>query len=324
MDDIAAAASLWGRRLAFVAAALFAVASAHADDPTPQSLHAAGLLTLPEPCTVSREDLLQAAPDENVWVSPLGEGTWLAIALCEHHAYQSTEVALRIEERDGALTSTLLAFPSWREGEETPWAYIAYHPWLIGVAGDVTDGRISLFYKGRGVGDCGEQVTYDLTGPVVRIEEYRAKFACDGDWVAPDAWPLVPQQVLDDYAPAVTDGRGAALLSAAMLRWPRVDWMGHAIVRGDLDADGVEEQWIGGYSRNWDTERTSYHLVREQGGTLRSWDLPVADDTQVALCQPAAALVFEDTGALAIDDGLCDRLRVGWDAAADTIIVERN
>ena len=267
---------------------------------------------------------MQVAPDENVWVSPLGDATWLAIALCEHHAYQSTEVALRIEERDGALSSTVLAFPVWRESEETPWAYIAYQPWLTGTAGEVTDGKISLFYKGRGIGDCGEQVTYDLTGPVVRIEQYRAKFECDGDWVEPDNWPLVPQQVVDTHAPAVTDRRAGTLLSAVMLRWPRVDWMGHAIARGDLDADGVEEQWIGGYSRDWDTERTSYHLVRAQGDTLRSWDLPVADDSRFALCQPAASLTFEAPATLAIDDGLCDRMRVGWDTAADTITLERN
>ncbi len=322
--DILAAALRWGRRLAFAALAFVAAGPVLADDPTPQSLHAAGLLTLPEPCLVSRDELLQAAPDENVWVAPLGKGTWLAIALCEHHAYQSTEVALRIEERDGVLTSTLLAFPLWREGAQTPWPYLAYQPWLTGLASEVTDGRISLVYKGRGVGDCGEHVTYDLTGPVVRIEEYRAKFECDGEWVEPDSWPPVPRQVLDDHAPVLTDRPAGALLSAVMLRWPRADWMGHAIVRGDLDSDGVEERWIGGYSRDWETERTSYHLVREQAGVLRSWDLPVADDTRFVLCQPAASLSSEGAATLAIDDGLCDRVRVGWDAAADTITLDRN
>lgn len=321
--DILTAAPRWGRRLAFTALLVVAALPARADDPTPQSLHAAGLLTLPEPCVVSREELLQAAPDENVWVSPLGEGTWVAVALCEHHAYQATEVALRIEQQDGALTSTLLAFPTWRESEQTPWAYIAYQPWLTGLAGEVTDGKIALFYKGRGIGDCGEQVVYDLTAPVVRIEEYRAKFECDGEWVEPDSWPLVPQQVLDDHTPAVTDRDAGALLSAVMLRWPRVDWMGHAIVRGDLDADSLEEQWIGGYSRNWDTERTWYHLVRAEGDALRSWDIPVATDTQFSLCQPAATLEFESAAVLAIDDGLCDRLRVGWDATSDTITLDR-
>ncbi|WP_028794301.1 DUF1176 domain-containing protein [Thalassobaculum salexigens] len=321
--DILAAAPRWGRRLAFGLAGLLAAAGAQAADPTPQSLAAAGLLTLPEPCTVSREELFQAAPDENVWVSDLADGVWLAIALCEHHAYQSTEVALRIEERDGALTSTLLAFPVWREGEQTPWPYITYQPWLIGLASEVSERRISLVYKGRGIGDCGEHVAYDLTGPVVRIEEYRAKFECDGAWIEPDTWPLVPRQVLDDHAPVHTDRMAGELLSAVMLRWPRVDWMGHAIARGDLDGGGVEDHWIGGYSRNWDTELTNYHLVRLQEGTLRAWDIPVANDTQYALCQPAASLAFEDPATLAIDDGLCDRMRVGWDAAADTITLGR-
>lgn len=321
--DISAAASRWGRRLALAAAVIVAALPVRADDPTPQALQAVGLLTLPEPCQVSREELLNLAPDENVWVTALGEGSWLAIALCEHHAYQSTEVALRIEVRAGVLSSTLLAFPVWREGTETPWPYIAYQPWLTGLASDVDEGRISLDYKGRGVGDCGEHVTYDLTGPVVRIEEYRAKFECDGDWTEPTNWPRVPQQVLDDYKPFYADRLAGALLSAVMLRWPRADWMGHAIARGDLDGDGDEEQWIGGYSRDWDAEQTYYHMVRAQRGALRAWDIPVADHTQLSLCQPAATLAFEDPTTLAIDDGLCDRVRIGWDAAADTITLDR-
>lgn len=322
--NITAAASLWGRRLALGLLGQSAAVAAHAAELTPGDLAAAGLLTLPEPCVVSREELFQAAPDENVWVQKLTDGVWVAIALCEHHAYQATEVALRIEERDGALISSLLAFPMWREGEETPWPYIAYQPWLTGLAGEVADGRMSLVYKGRGVGDCGEHVTYDMTGPVVRIVEYRAKFDCDGVWIEPDSWPPVPRQVLDDHKPAVTDRGAGALLSAVMLRWPRAEWMGHAIVRMDLDGNGAEEQWIGGQSRDWDSERTSYHLVREQGGTLRAWDFPVATDVQGALCQPAAGLAIESPSTLAIDDGLCDRLRIGWDASADTITVDRN
>lgn len=325
LKDDMAAASRWGRRFVWAFVGLMVCTpTADAAGPTPTDLADAGLLTLPEPCIVSREELFQAAPDENVWVSPLGDGTWLAIALCEHHAYQATEVALRIEERDGALSSTLLAFPLWRESEETPWPYIAYQPWLTGLASEVTDGRISLVYKGRGVGDCGEHVTYDLTGPVVRIVEYRAKVECDGEWISPNTWPPVPQRVLDDHAPALTGGPAAALLGEVMLRWPRADWMGHAIGRGDLDRDGIEELWIGGYSRDWEREETRYHLVRRQHGTLRHWDFPVGTEAQTALCQPAASLVFEVPGVLALEDGLCDRLRIGWDAAADTILVERN
>lgn len=344
LSDIAAAAPSWGRRLVFAAASLMAAASAQAadptqqdptqqdptaqdptaQDPTPQSLHAAGLLTLPEPCVVSREELMHLAPDENVWIGALSETSWIAIALCEHHAYQSTEVALRVEARDGSMTSSVMAFPLWREGEETLWPYIGYQPWLTGLAGELAEGRISLVYKGRGVGDCGERVTFDLRAPVARIVEYRAKFECDGNWIEPEEWPAVPQQVLDDYAPAFTDRRAGDLLSAVILRWPWADWMGHAIVRGDLDGDGVEEQWIGGHSRNWDTEQSRYHLVREQAGELRAWDFPVATDAQTALCQPAASLALEAPGVLAIDDGLCDRLRVGWDREQNTISISRN
>ncbi len=63
--------------------------------------------------------------------------------------------------------------------------------------------------------------------------------------------------------------------------------------------------------------------MRWQEGVLRAWGIPVANDTQYARCQPAASLAFEDPATLAIDDGLCDRVRVGWDAAADTITLDR-
>jgi|GEM_PF-5746561 len=317
-----AAASRWGRRFALGVLALAAI-PAHAADPTPGNLIRAGLLALPEPCRVSRAEF-GVGPEENVWVDRIAEDVWIVTAQCEHHAYQSTDVAVRVEQRGGTVTAAVLAFPGWREGAETPWPHIAYQPWLTGLPGDIADGRLVLHYRGRGIGDCGELITYDLTEPVVRIAEYRAKVACDGDWVEPETWPPVPPQVLKDHAPAVTDRRAGALLGAAILRWPRADWMGHAIARGDLTGDGREEQWLGGNSRDWETEKTTYHLVMEEGGRLRSWDIPVDPDLRIALCFPAAVPAFEAPGRLTVSDGGCDRLRITWDAAADTIVVDRN
>jgi hypothetical protein len=326
IGEISAAASLWGRRLAFAVAAVLTTAPAlsdraTADAPTSDVLAADGL-QIPEPCRISREEF-QVAAHENIWIAPVSAGVWVALVTCEHHAYQATDVALRLERRDGDWLQTLLAFPTWRESEGTPWPYLAYHPWLTGWADLADGGRVSLHYKGRGVGDCGEGIVYDVSAPVVRVVEYRAKFECDGEYVDPGDWPAVPQPVLEAYAPAVADRRAGALLSAVILRWPRADWMGHAIARGDLTGDGREEQWVGGYSRDWDTKETTYHLVMEEDGRLRSWDLPVASDEQTSLCFPAATLGFESPDVLAIDDGGCDRVRVGWDASKSTITLTR-
>jgi hypothetical protein len=308
------AASRWGRRLAVCLAIATLAPNAQAETPIPEDLIAANLLTLPEPCRISREEA-GVAPHENVWFDAVAPGVWIASAQCEHHAYQATDVAFRVERRGGALTATLLAFPVWRNLEGTPDAHIAYQPWLVGLIGPVENGRIVLLYRGRGVGDCGELATYDVTGPVVRIVAYRAKADCDGVWVEPDSWPPVPELTLNTYRAAETDARAAALLATVMRRWPRAEWMAHGLVRTDLTGDGREEQWIGGYSRDWNTDATTYHVVMMEAGAVRSWDLPVGTDSQLALCLPAAALVLEDGGkTIAIEDWRCDRMRLTWDA----------
>ena len=318
--DLTAAALPWGRRFVFAAAGLLVACGAQAEDPTPESLVADGILTLPESCVETRRSA-GIGDAEHIGLSPVGDDAWVALVLCDRFAYQTGKVAMRIERQAEGLTAILLAFPVWRETEATPWPYIAYQPRLIGLTGEVQDGLFTLDSKSRGSGDCGETITYDVSSPVVRIDAYRAKFECDGTYVDPDQWESVPQEVLDDYTLALDDSRVAALLDAVMTRWPQSEWMGHAIARLDLDGDGTEEQWIGGYG--WGEDGRVYRLVREEDGALKSWDLPVSSDEQTAVCQPAAALVLEDDGTLAIDDGVCDRLRVGWDASAEEITLDR-
>lgn len=320
--DLTAAALPWGRRFVFASAGLLVACGAQAEDPTAESLVAEGLLPLPDRCVEARQQA-GMGDAEHIQLSPVADDAWVVLVLCDRFAYQTGKLAVRVERQAEGLEARLLAFPVWRETEATPWPYIADQPWLIGLTGDVHDGLFTLDYKGRGVGDCGETITYDVSGPVVRIDAYRAKFECDGNYVEPDRWESVPQEVLDDYTLALEDRRTGALLEAVMTRWPESEWIGHAIARADLDGNGTEEQWIGGYGRADEGDGDVYRLVREEDGTLKSWDLPISDDEQTAICQPAAALILENDQTLAIDDGVCDRLRVGWDASAETITLDR-
>lgn len=281
-------------------------------------------IPMTEPCRISREEA-GVGPRDNLWVDPLFEESAILFVTCEVHAYQVTEEVIRLDRlydgsESGKIEATLLAFPSWREREDTPEPYIGSLPKLAGLSGELEGSRLRLLNKARGIGDCGDLITYDLAGPIVRIERYLAKHGCDGVGDDPETWPPVEPFVLNAYAPAVTDRRFARLLHAAMLRLPRADWLTHALVRTDLNGDGREEQWVGGYSQDWETERTTYHLVMEQDGTLRVWDIPTVVDEPGALCQPIVDLMLSEEGKLMmIDSRICTPLRVTWDAANDDI-----
>lgn len=305
--------------------------STQAASPTLKDVFAMERIPMTEPCRVSREEM-GVGPEDNLWVDPLTEDSAILFVTCEVHAYQVTEEVIRLDRMpgsdgasgsdsaSGAIEATLLAFPSYREREGSPEPYLGSRPVLVGLSGELMGSRLRLFNKARGIGDCGDLIDYDLAGPIVRIERYLGKHACDGVGDDPETWPPVESFVLNAFAPAVTDRRFARLLHAAMLRLPRVDWLTHGLVRGDLNGDGREEQWVGGYSRDWEKELTSYHLVMEQDGELRLWDIPTELDVPGALCQPIVDLtLWEEGRQILLESRICPPLRIAWDAARDDI-----
>jgi Protein of unknown function (DUF1176)/Invasion associated locus B (IalB) protein len=54
-------------------------------------------------------------------------------------------------------------------------------------------GHLAHFHKGRGVGDCGSTGSWEWTGYLFAMVEYRVHEACDQS-LMPDAWPIVYQR----------------------------------------------------------------------------------------------------------------------------------
>ena len=50
---------------------------------------------------------------------------------------------------------------------------------------------LSIFTKGRGLGDCGTFAEYRLVKEKFELQEYRVKLECDGNYIDPTEYPLV-------------------------------------------------------------------------------------------------------------------------------------
>lgn len=123
-----------------------------------------------EPDCAALEDLANGG---DVVVAPLGEGdgrTTLYIVPCNGGAYNFSS-----------------AIYTGGEGSYTRHAFAEFWPssgWsgtmeLFGAGFDAARMAITTAYKSRGLGDCGSAGLYVWTGGSFRLEEFRAKEACD-------------------------------------------------------------------------------------------------------------------------------------------------
>jgi hypothetical protein len=56
---------------------------------------------------------------------------------------------------------------------------------------DAPQQQLSIFSKARGLSDCGSFSRYKLEGNTLKLQEYRVKTACDGNFVNPEKYPKV-------------------------------------------------------------------------------------------------------------------------------------
>jgi Protein of unknown function (DUF1176) len=109
---------------------------------------------------------------------------------CQLAAYNMISKVI-IERRDDEGTETTFDLQSFAD-------YTTLYGWtasdtLTNTFINPETGHLAHFHKGRGVGDCGASGSWEWTGFLFAMIEYRVHEACDQS-LMPDAWPIVYQR----------------------------------------------------------------------------------------------------------------------------------
>lgn len=132
-------------------------------------------------CSVPIEDAAKA-PDS----FDLGGGQKLFIVSCWQAAYQSGSI---VYVMDSAGAARLMTFQDWNGKKFAPAMSLSEADF------DPNGKTISMFYKGRGVGDCGSMATWNWTGREFKLKEYYFKEKCDGRSFAGERrWRIFPRR----------------------------------------------------------------------------------------------------------------------------------
>ncbi len=120
----------------------------------------------------------------------LDANTRVHIVPCQVAAYNVVSKII-IERRDDEGTSSTFDLQSFAD-------YSSHYGWTA--SDTLTNafilpetGHLAHFHKGRGIGDCGTTGSWEWTGYVFAMIEYRVHEACDQS-LMPDAWPIIYQR----------------------------------------------------------------------------------------------------------------------------------
>ncbi len=324
---------------ALVASCLLAIPSAlPARAAEPDAGLEAGRLVALGAAVVWPEDCRpEAMPPDAMSLLPLGHGAGgdrLLLATCALHAYQASYRAWRVRETaGGGLEAVPLLFPQLlpQDGGDGPGARtLAWRADLAGLA-ELDGARLTLVTKARGLGDCGEVASWDLSQPLPVAVAYRSRPDCpeapeaaDADW---RRWPALDGAWLRERRPADRSWAAARALAALHAGAPDLAWLAAGLVESDATCSGQRETWALGLDPLAQPPALS---LRSTGGQALG-PIPVDSGQQVALCGLDARLSLESPGrcpargpTLAIDDGLCDRLRLTWDPTSGDWLAGRN
>ncbi|AFY69336.1 protein of unknown function DUF1176 [Thalassoporum mexicanum PCC 7367] len=125
-------------------------------------------------------------------VDPLGNNRYMVQLLCFMGAYQgSYSFAIYSESASAGASVDILSLDVYE-----PDASGAVKPIKTRAIGglptfDPGSQILTVFSKGRGLGDCGSLAHYELKNNQFELIEYRAKFDCDGNYVDPGEYPVI-------------------------------------------------------------------------------------------------------------------------------------
>lgn len=290
------------------------------------------ILNYPSDCGgyIQRLDLDK---DAGIRVFKQSEDRFIVLVTCDIHAYQQTDLAYWVERDGDGLDGTLMLFQSLEDLGQPIGKALTAKSGLIGWAAISGDATLRLHYKGRGLGDCGEAVTWDVSKPVPRVISYRAKPECDGQGANPDIWPPVDPEILNSYEPNRRDLETAKILAGLEAKWPGTTWHTHSILKADGTCNGKPEYWVAGVSRDG-----AFGLTMSQGTDIRHWPITANSEHQYAVCFPFTRISTEpppeglpedfshprNCPAIRLDDEMCDSLKFIWDTENDRPALWRN
>lgn len=146
------------------------------------------LLHWPQSC---ESDWHVGHPDTAGVVSRKAGARKLVVVDCILGAYQGTQMLYLVDAaRKATGPLRLHLYADHGTGRPKP----AYRTRILGVASFVpATGRLVIFDRFRGIGDCGVYSTFRLLGSRFVPVEVRAKLACDGKGGGdPSGWPKLP------------------------------------------------------------------------------------------------------------------------------------
>lgn len=142
---------------------------------------------------LSEEDPWESEPArENIQAYSINDGEVLVEVTCDLFAYNGAYQYLVYGEENGNATVTTLALDTVDLTEDgTPQnphqTTILYGFPLF----DSQTRSLTMFNKFRGLGDCGSYSQYRYENQGLVLQEIRVKAACDGNYIEPEAYPLV-------------------------------------------------------------------------------------------------------------------------------------
>lgn len=121
----------------------------------------------------------------------MGENTYLVHFVCTTSAYQILQEYYLYENTNDKPVVSLLKM-SYFYADLNGELVQATERTLAGFSDyDPDTQTISIFTKGRGLGDCGSVGFYKFTGKELRLERFLAKNECDGNYIDPINYPQV-------------------------------------------------------------------------------------------------------------------------------------
>lgn len=111
--------------------------------------------------------------------------------LCFMAAYQGAYQYYVYAETDGGVEVTPLEFTTYLPGENGEYQAEMTRDFGGWPTYDPDNQTLTVFSKGRGLGDCGSWARYQLQGEAFELTEYRLKDDCDGNYVEPEEYPQI-------------------------------------------------------------------------------------------------------------------------------------